>query len=281
MFLCYTGSRAYGLAHEEADHDLVGVYVAPRSHYLGLSQVEETVRIQKDPYDITHYELRHYFRLLLKGNPNLLWTLWSGKDIQTWIDWIFEKVIENRQVFASKLAYNSHIRYAERQFERLARSARENREALRRIEEFDAELEHRRIHNKPSTSYLRVLPTLHIKNLREGQRTTINGLGLGDKRRDVIIKHGYDTNQAAHLVRLLRMCTEFLREGRFYIDRQDNDAEQLKAIKAGEWSLEGVTDLFEVLREQARDAHEQSYLPDEPDYHAAEKLLMWAVEKCA
>jgi predicted nucleotidyltransferase len=44
---------------------------------------------------------------------------------------------------------------------------------------------------------------------------------MGDKRKALVERHGYDTKNAAHLIRLLRMGIEFLRDGELNVQRHD------------------------------------------------------------
>ena len=61
---------------------------------------------------------------------------------------------------------------------------------------------------------------------------------MGAKRKNLVEKYGYDCKNAAHLIRLLRMGTEFLIDGQLYVLR--HDASQLLEIKRGEWTLDQV-----------------------------------------
>lgn len=47
--------------------------------------------------------------------------------------------------------------------------------------------------------------------------------------------HGYDTKHGAHLVRLLRMGREIVETGEVHVWRGDRDADELRAIRAGQW----------------------------------------------
>jgi predicted nucleotidyltransferase len=94
---------------------------------------------------------------------------------------------------------------------------------------------------------------------------------MGDKRKKLVEKFGYDTKNAAHLIRLLRMGIEFLTEGTLHVHRAD--AENLLAIKRGEWDLKKVQDEAERLFTLAEEAYVRSSLPAEPDREAAEELL--------
>ncbi len=96
---------------------------------------------------------------------------------------------------------------------------------------------------------------------------------MGAKRKALVERYGYDTKSAAHAIRLLRMGTELLDTGALKVYR-DADAEEIRAIKRGEWSLDEVKAEGERLFEAARLAHERSPLPDEPDAARAEELLV-------
>jgi hypothetical protein len=61
---------------------------------------------------------------------------------------------------------------------------------------------------------------------------------MGQKRRELVRRVGYDAKNAAHLIRLLRMGIEFLTEGTLHVKRAD--AAELLEIKRGAWPLEEV-----------------------------------------
>jgi uncharacterized protein len=96
---------------------------------------------------------------------------------------------------------------------------------------------------------------------------------MGAKRKELVARHGYDAKMAAHAIRLLRMGTEFLETGELKVYR-DEDAEEIRSIKRGEWTLERVKQEAERGFERARAAYEKSPLPDRPDFAKAEQLLM-------
>jgi hypothetical protein len=95
---------------------------------------------------------------------------------------------------------------------------------------------------------------------------------MGEKRKQLVARFGYDCKNAAHLIRLLRMGIEFLTDGELRVFR--NDATELKEIKSGQWSLEKVKREAEALFILAREAFVKSALPAKPDYQKAEELLI-------
>lgn len=96
LLVGFRGSLSHGTVLPETgldDVDVMAVHVAPREHYVGLGRSElETVRhepTEDDPWDVVSYELRHYVRLCLKQNPNVLQLLWLPDELviheHTWI----------------------------------------------------------------------------------------------------------------------------------------------------------------------------------------------------
>ena len=96
---------------------------------------------------------------------------------------------------------------------------------------------------------------------------------MGKKRKKLIEKYGYDTKNAAHLIRLLTMGIEALNTNKMKIFR-DKDVNTLLDIKTGKWSLKKVKNLSKKLFKLAKKAHAKSTLPNEPDYLMAERITM-------
>lgn len=86
---------------------------------------------------------------------------------------------------------------------------------------------------------------------------------MGAKRKALVDKFGYDPKNAAHLVRLLNMGIEFLKDGVMYVHRKD--ARRLLEIKRGEWSLERIKAEADRLFALAEQAYVGSELPRAPD----------------
>jgi predicted nucleotidyltransferase len=99
---------------------------------------------------------------------------------------------------------------------------------------------------------------------------------MGEKRKRLVEKHGYDTKNAAHLIRLLRMGIEFLRDGVLNVFRED--AEELLRIKKGEWSLERVKKEADGLFLAAEKAHAASSLPEQLAVEAVGDLCVRVVQ---
>jgi hypothetical protein len=97
---------------------------------------------------------------------------------------------------------------------------------------------------------------------------------MGEKRKALVEQHGYDTKNAAHLIRLLRMGIDFLNTGELNVDRGNIDAVELLAIKHGEWTLERIKAEADRLFKRAEDAYDRSTLPVRPDHEKVNRLCV-------
>ena len=111
--------------------------------------------------------------------------------------------------------------------------------------------------------------------LKRMTHSAYNGY-MGDRRKAIVDEIGYDTKNAAHLIRLLRMGIEFLTEGELYVKRQD--ATQLLEIKHGEWTLDKVKAEADKLFALAEESYVRSSLPNDTNTDAVNCLLVSILE---
>lgn len=104
------------------DIDLMCVYMAIPEHYIGLGRKKDYgrgVQMQIGEFDCVHYELRHFVKLLLKSNPTTMLLLWLNKEHYLKTTDIGQKLIDNRNLFTSKLLYKSFTKYAQSQLDKM------------------------------------------------------------------------------------------------------------------------------------------------------------------
>lgn len=77
LFQAISGSRSFGLATENSDTDIRGVYYVPKEDFFGLNYIPQ---ISNETNDITYYEIGRLVELLQKNNPNILEILASPED---------------------------------------------------------------------------------------------------------------------------------------------------------------------------------------------------------
>jgi len=86
-------------------------------------------------------------------------------------------------------------------------------------------------------------------------------------------EHGYDTKHAMHLVRLLRMGVEALRDEEIIVKRPD--AKELLDIRNGAWTYEEIVAYSEKMDKEVREVwYKKTNLPKYPDLKIAAGLLM-------
>ncbi|QIN82402.1 hypothetical protein GBA63_06880 [Rubrobacter tropicus] len=283
VFLSYRGSESHGTTLPPEDEfgtddvDLMGAFVHPLEHYFGFGR-RQTLERWVGEYDIVEYELGKFVSLLLKSNPNVISLLWLPPRSILVSSPAHERLIENRSLFASKAVYDSFCGYANGQLRRMTRLVDNNPEREREMEALNAELQHRRdmerVHG-PGNHARGIYGEWSAKKLRK-RLNDLRGVSgyMGEKRRRNVERFGYDVKHGAHAIRLLRMGVEFLRTGEFRVDRTGVDAEELKEIKRGLWTLKRVQSVSERLFTEAEDALRASNLPEKPSREGAEELLV-------
>ena len=109
------GSTAYGLATEDSDVDLLGVFAAPTRAILGLDPPNPS-RVTKDP-DMTMHEVGKYVRLALKCNPTVMELMWLPDDLYKIRTEQGDQLIRIREAFLSSgYVNNAYFGYAVQQF---------------------------------------------------------------------------------------------------------------------------------------------------------------------
>lgn len=262
------------------DVDLMGIIVPDERYYLGLKEwgSRGTKEYKEYHWDVVYYELKKMVSLLLQGNPNVLSLVWMRPGDYSILSGLGRRLIENRAIFRGKHVYNAFAGYAHAQL--LKMETREPSE-IREYLGVTYELKRRRIH--PTDQLLPDVLGDYTDcsdwgdeklraRLSHFQKKGENIGYMGDKRKRLVLEHGYDSKNASHLIRLLRMCIEFLDTGELVVMRPD--AKELLEIKRGEWGLDNVKSLSTSLFEEAKAARDRSRLPEKPDYEAAETLVI-------
>ncbi|WP_288435563.1 nucleotidyltransferase domain-containing protein [uncultured Chryseobacterium sp.] len=107
LFEAISGSRAFGLATENSDTDIRGVYYLPKEEFFGLNYIPQ---ISNETNDITYYEIGRFVELLQKNNPNILEILASPEDCILYKHPLMDLL--NIEDFLSKLCKDTFAGYA-------------------------------------------------------------------------------------------------------------------------------------------------------------------------
>lgn len=283
IVLALMGSHSHGtyLPPEEPDAvddvDLMGFVVPPLPFHIGLPRWEHW-RLQQDELDVVIYSLDKAVRLLLKSNPNIVGLLWLRDSEYVHQHETFALLQSRRAIFSSQAAADSFAGYAYDQLKRMEAFDLERMveyEALTKeirvrgplaevLEADKAKLEHIARHWS--------VPLETLLRFRKLHHEHFSGY-MGEKRKAMVRKYQYDVKNAAHLIRLLRMGIEFLETGELHVFRT-SDADELKRIKRGGWTLDQVKAQAEELFGRIEQARARSPLPSRPDEAAANALII-------
>jgi uncharacterized protein len=115
IYRCVTGSRAYGLDAEGSDTDVRGIYLSPAERHWSLYGVPE--QLENDDKQECYWELQKFILLALKANPNILECLYTP--LVEFKTPLAEELIGLREIFLSKMIYQTYNGYVLSQFKKL------------------------------------------------------------------------------------------------------------------------------------------------------------------
>jgi predicted nucleotidyltransferase len=120
IYRCIVGSLAFGLDHDASDTDRRGIYLPPAELHWSLYGVPE--QLENEATQEAYWELQKFLVMALKANPNVLECLWSPL-VETATP-LAEELLGMRDMFLSKLVYQTFNGYVLSQFKKLATDLR-------------------------------------------------------------------------------------------------------------------------------------------------------------
>ena len=113
-----TGSTAYGLATENSDIDIKGIYLLPTKEVLSMGfDPQHTTKDHADP-DWVYHEVGKFMKLVINGNPTVTELLYLNE--YTKMTPIGQMLVDNRDAFLStKAVTNAYSGYAFSQAKKL------------------------------------------------------------------------------------------------------------------------------------------------------------------
>jgi predicted nucleotidyltransferase len=118
IYRCQVGSRAFGLAGDDSDDDLRGIYLPPARLHWSLFKLPEQLEFNDESKDEVYWELEKFLKLALKANPNVLETLWTPLVLHA--DEAAQRLRAMREVFLTRYLYKTYSGYVLSQFRRMA-----------------------------------------------------------------------------------------------------------------------------------------------------------------
>lgn len=107
LFECISGSQAYGLATENSDVDIKGVFVLPKEKFYSLEYIDQ---VNENNNNVAYFELKKFFDLLSKNNPNMIEMLNMPADCVLYKHVLFDSI--KPEIFLSQLCKDSFAGYA-------------------------------------------------------------------------------------------------------------------------------------------------------------------------
>ena len=322
---------AYQMALPTSDLDVKGIAIAPESTTLGFSQNFEQadgkehvslfadkvtnprhLSAKENGFEGVVYDLRKFFTLASKGNPNILEVLFCDDEDVIVTSPEGEKLRENRDLFLSQVVRYSYAGYAVAQLKRIKGhrgyllSPKENKpsrkgyglgdnpaiprhlrgeieaairkqvdrlftreQAIKVVAEYPAYKEH---FEDPNFIGFLNAEYAYGRAMEEWTQYQTWKSERNEKRAELEAKFGMDTKHSSHLVRLLRTGEELTREGKLLVRRPD--AEELLAIRAGEWSYEKLIEWADEKVAMMDNWKESSPLPHSPDMQKLNELCV-------
>jgi predicted nucleotidyltransferase len=120
IYACVVGSRAYGLDSAASDTDRRGIYLPPARLHWSLAGVPE--QIEDKGAEECYWELQKFLVLALKANPNVLECLYTP--LVEHATPLADELRGMREIFLSKLIYQTYNGYVLSQFRRMEQDLR-------------------------------------------------------------------------------------------------------------------------------------------------------------
>lgn len=254
------------------DVDYMGIVVPSATYTLGLGEWDNWTW-QSEELDVVIYSLKKAMSLLAKGNPNIVGILWLPEEHILECSEAGRWLIEERDLFSSKELYHSFTGYAHGQFTKMLSFPTEQMEEYNLHKAF---ITAPRTGIQDETSHLQDAKFSNLEHsakfVLDFEKKYFSGY-MGEKRKNMVLKYGYDVKNASHLIRLLRMGKEFFEQGTLNVFRE-HDAEELKDIKKGQYSLDQIKVMAEELFEKTKIAKDNSSLPEKADRKQIDALLV-------
>lgn len=289
------GSRAYGTHRPDSDRDEKGVCIlADPKYYFGTASFEQKDIGWEDNNDRVIFDIRKFFKLALACNPNIVEILYVDDEDILYIDELGMKLRSSRDIFLSRKAAGTFVGYANSQLARIrGHKSWLDSDLVKPKEEnfwhehslgcsdppYKKELDNHCFIVEPPTLDTGVVKFRHFdgagfKAANKQYRQYLDWKKhRNPDRARIEAEHGFDRKHAYHLIRLLRMGKEIITEGVVRVRRQD--AAELLDIRHGrKFSYDELVSYADNLAKEVRQAVDISPLPDEPDYLAAESLLV-------
>ena len=278
----HVGSKLYGTDTPDSDIDIAGVFIAPIEYYFGLENIkeldmsikskDENNKNNKDAIDRKFYEIKRFINLATDNNPNIIEQLYIPENKLIYASEDGLKILNNKQLFLHKGLYYRFIGYAYSQKKKM----------IVKLDNYDEYIRIIDILNTLDSTAKLINFTDKLKNYIDNEFLKIGDikvpLGVQTKkaisiiknrfeslshRKSLVLKYGYDTKFASHLIRLVLEGIELLYTKNLIFPLEY--ADYIKDIKNGKYEMGQILEEFDILEKRLNKAQSESELPNYPD----------------
>lgn len=303
-FLTFGGSHAYGTNTPTSDIDVRGVVLDRPSDLIGFTGFEQ---FQNNETDTVIYGFNKFVRLAYKCSPNVIELLGCREDSYLINNEFGKLLLDNADMFLSKIAAKTFGGYATQQLRRLQnaiardsypQSEKENHilgscnnammtfsDRYHDIDDYGT-FELSVVPSKKEDMDSEIVATINLKDypIRDymGMMSELNDtiknydkLNQRNKKKD----ETHLNKHAMHLVRLYLTVFDIL-EKKQIITYRENDIPLLMSVRNGDYMNEDGTyrkEFFEMItnfEKRLQYASQNTDLPSKPNYKEIEELVM-------
>jgi hypothetical protein len=301
------GSHLFGTDNEDSDLDLVGVYMPWDDILFGVrskNEVDLSVQVKDDTgrnlpesVDRKFHDIRKFFRLCIKGAPNILHVLMADERNIVYKDpfGFADRLMAKGPEFISLEAHERFLGYAKAQRHKMKIKPENYRQLEVGLEVLSCFQDHMVLADVVADS-ARWEKTGAFKDEGQGKHVKCGDLSIergtfvkkarkmiehrlsrATNRAVLFTKYGYDVKFASNLIQLLLELNELVETG--WIEMPLTYAQDILDIKAGKYPVEYIDEWSEKLILEAEMLAQDSPLPAHPPWDDLHDWLMCEVWK--
>jgi predicted nucleotidyltransferase len=270
-----------------------------------MNPPDELIGIKKDSEqfipedgDVVIYSIKKVFPLLLQCNPNVIEMLGLRDEDYLYLDDTGRQLLQNKEIFLSENAVNTFGNYAKSQLNRLmnrsgratlstgSNEVRSLQKSISHLKEKEGltNIEAEEVDGKPVV-YINERMNMDVFGRVSAELNNVHADYRKSVRNDKAIAHSKIAKHMMHLLRLYMMGVDILADHEI-VTYRTAEHDLLMDVRNGKYLAEdGVTPTaeFEKILEEYHGrfnkAAAETTLPKEPDYEAANQLMMQLVRK--
>lgn len=246
LFACISGSHAYGMANEDSDLDIRGIWVEDTDRFLALNPPHPknaTIMYNNNGSDVVLHELGKFVNLALKNNPSILDVLFSPEHLIIVDSPTYRELREvGPMLLTRKGVFDAYCGYAQQQLKR-ALGIKKQKFTVPVFSDQQYKEKMLELYRQyPDVKWESVLPQ-HVSVTKTEESDVIN------------------YKNAAHLLRLLSSGEHTLRTGEFCVVPPNKKF--IMQVRYGRVSTEEILDEEKRLRSAIKEAYNASPLNDD------------------